>query len=116
MKKIDFYTLVRLNNNGIVCNVGAALVKGYTDDKFNYYRGRDGWFAIHPVALLSAGGAYPTLKTAVAAANHPDMLEKVQGYIDQLTDERRAYLTDCVVETKNLFARGDFSRDYRNKF
>lgn len=116
MKKIDFYTLIRLNNSGKKGSIGAVLVKGYTDGKFNYYRGRGGWFAIHPVALLSAGWASPTLKAAVAAANHPDMLEKVRGYIDRLTDERRAYLTDCVVETKNLFARGEFSRDYRNKF
>ena len=116
MKKIDFYTLTRLNNNGIESSVGAVLVKGYTDGRYNYYHGREGWFAIHPVALLATGRASPTLKAAVAAANHPDMLEKVRGYIDRLTDERRAYLTDCVVETKNLFARGDFSRDYRNKF
>ena len=116
MKKIDFYTLVRLNNNGIEGNVGAVLVKGYTDGKFNYYRGRGGWFAIHPVALLSAGWTSPTLKAAVAAANHPDMLEKVQGYIDRLSDERRQYLANCVQETKELFTQGDFSRDYRPKF
>ena len=116
MKKIDFYTLIRLNNNGIESNVGAVLVKGYTDGKFNYYRGRGGWFAIHPVALLSAGWTSPTLKAAVAAANHPDMLEKVQGYINRLSDERSQYLANCVQETKELFTQGDFSRDYRNKF
>lgn len=116
MKKIDFYTLVRLNNNGIEDNVGAVLVKGYTDGRYNYYRGQTGWFAVHPVALLSAGWTSPTLKAAVAAANHPDMLEKVQGYINRLSDERRQYLDNCVQETKELFTRGDFSRDYRNKF
>ena len=116
MKKIDFYTLTRLNNNGIESSVGAVLVKGYTDGQYNYYHGREGWFAIHPVALLATGRAESTLKAAVAAANHPDMLEKVQGYIDRLSDELRQYLANCVKETKELFTRGDFSRDYRNKF
>lgn len=105
-----------MNNNGIKCDVGAILVKGYTDGRFNYYRGREGWFIIHPEALRSSGWAYPTLKSAATDTNLPDTLEKVQRYIDRLSDEQRQYLADCVQETKDMFTKGDFSRDYRNKF
>lgn len=116
MKKIDFYTVVRLYNNGIKYDVGAILVKGYTDGRYNYYRGREGWFIIHPELLCFDGWAYPTLKSAAADANRPDTLEKVQRYIDRLSDAQRQYLANCVKETKEMFTNGDFSRDYRNKF
>lgn len=115
MKKIEFYTLVRLNDNSKEGTVAAILVKGYTDGRYNYYLGPVGWNAVHPVALLSTGWPYRTRKDAVAAANHPDMLKKVQGYIDRLSDERRQYLANCIQETKKMFTLGDFSRDYRNK-
>ena len=49
MHKTTFRTLAR-NKDG---EIAAIKKDGFTDNDFNYYRGKDGWFAIDPLSGLS---------------------------------------------------------------
>lgn len=78
MKKLDFYT--RRNDDG---EQRAVLVHGYTDNKFYYYyKYKTRWYAINPATGLAIPGIFHTRKDAQNAAYKPDILERIEKYID----------------------------------
>lgn len=81
MKKTEFYTMIRDRETQKVC---AALVRGYTDGTFWYYRDAEceEWFAVHPMVGLSVARG-DTLHEAVSRAYEPDRLKMINEEIDK---------------------------------
>jgi hypothetical protein len=87
MKKTEFYTMIRDRKTQ---EIHAALVRGYTDGTFWYYRDKERkeWFAVHPMVGLSVARGN-TLQEAASRAYEPDRLK----YINEEIDKRGAVLS-----------------------
>ena len=77
MKKHNFYTMVRQDNDYI-----AMLQCGYTDGTYNYYKKGTAWYAIHPDNGLSIRWA-STRKAAAEAAHEPRMVERIVAAVER---------------------------------
>lgn len=81
MKKTEFYTMIRDRETQKIC---AALVRGYTDGTFLYYRNAEckTWHAVHPMVGLSVARG-DTLHDATSRAYEPDRLKMINEEIDK---------------------------------
>ena len=77
MKKLQFYSMVREDNDYI-----AKLQNGYTDGTYNYYKKGTAWYAIHPDNGLSIKWA-STRKAAAEAAHEPRMVERIEAAVER---------------------------------
>ena len=88
MKKIEFYTRIGNNKNGV------ELVNGYTDGKYNYYKKYNTWYAIVPNCGLSFEYGY-TKKEIIEKA-YSDLAQK------KLANISADYMAQCIEKFNTL--------------
>ena len=94
MKKHTFYSLILGTNHKPV----AKKWDGFTDGKYNYYKNEyNKWYAIEPTTGLSVINSRNTRKECEAAANTPEMLQKVK---DKITNDMQMRFDMLVTEAQ----------------